>query len=74
MVLKTIDPNDALGVALMEGPRGIRIVSVTLDIEGLTGYYNGMSIKDFPVERIVDMFPASADLIYAYCGTQDYEI
>ena len=72
--VKIIDKNQSLGVVLMDGPKGVRLVNVSTDWPGPTGYYNGVLIKDLPVERLVSMFPSSEDYLYEYCGTQEYEI
>lgn len=71
--MRTIDKNDTLGVALIEGPEGTRLVNVSLDREGKTGYWTGACIKSLPVERLVSMFPSSQGYIYEYCGAQEYE-
>ena len=57
----------------MDGPEGVRLVNVSLDREGKTGYWTGVDIKSLPVERLVSMFPSSEELLYEYCGTQEYE-
>ena len=73
-MIKVIDINNTFEVALMDGPKGTRLVNVSADWPGATGYYNGVCIKSLPVERLVSMFPSSEDYLYEYCGTQEYEI
>ena len=71
--VKIIDINNTFGVVLMDGPKGVRLVNVSLDREGKTGYYAGVLIKDLPIERLITLFPSSEDFIYGYCGAQEYE-
>lgn len=71
--MQALDRNETLGVVLMDGPEGIRLVNVSLDREGKTGYWTGACIKELPIERLVAMFPSSEELLYEYCGTQEHE-
>lgn len=74
MSYSTLDTNTNLGIALMEGPSGARLVNVSMDREGPTGYHTGACIKTLPVERLISMFPSSEGYLYQYCGTTEHTL
>ena len=72
MGIITINTNTIREVALMDGPLGVRLVNLSMDREGPTGYYTGAPIMGMPIGILISLFPSSEDFLYEHCGVQDY--